>query len=178
MCQDKLRFFSAFNDVCLFDVRVYHYHIVFLMQTTIRIQFTRGVMMKKLAKLTTVFLFTTSFGILANTTEPQMQSQENAVGTQSQAATPKGIDITIKSSTHPKGEPKGLYIVDFRATSLETNQATDHTYRVYCPTSTVRNITANQKTGDLMTAVDEDAIAFNNGTVLQKVVQSVCANEG
>jgi hypothetical protein len=68
---------------------------------------------------------------------------------------------------HPQGEPRGLYIVEFNYYGAE------YQYRVYCPTSQVRNISGGSW-GNSRSAHNEDRRYFNGERVLRSAINEVC----
>lgn len=68
---------------------------------------------------------------------------------------------------HPKSEPKGLYIVDFKYENRYFQ------YRVYCPTGDVRNIT-NDRWGKARKAYQEDRIKFDSIRVVREAFDYIC----
>ncbi len=76
----------------------------------------------------------------------------------------------VINSYHPKNEPAGLYIVDLE---VGDSYSMPMTYRVYCPTSTVRNIT-NGKWGKSRKVYDEDRIKHNGSGIFTDGFNQVC----
>ena len=83
-------------------------------------------------------------------------------------------NLEITNSYHPSHEPVGLYIVDFQLTNRDTGNQNLFTYRVYCPTKNVRNISNPARQGKMRTAAREDAAYFEGYSIMRGVVQSVC----
>ncbi len=81
----------------------------------------------------------------------------------------------IEHYFHPNTEPKGLLVVSFNYYSGEPGNdfSYDMTYRVYCPTKTVRDITEG-KMGQSRTAVQEDKQVFGGDHVMRGIVRQVC----
>lgn len=77
----------------------------------------------------------------------------------------------IHNYFQPKNEQKGLYIVNFNYYSY--TQDLYLTYRIYCPTKTVRNISKGI-IGVSRTAKQEDQLQFNNDQVLQAISKQIC----
>lgn len=125
--------------------------------------------MKHIAKLCTLIVTSACFNLFA-------EDSTNVTTDTTPAATPS-FNISVISSTHPASEPKGLFVVDFRVQNAVSGNSNDFKYRVYCPNLTVRNITPGQKTGELMTVAQEDAMTFENYPVLAQVSNSVCNAE-
>lgn len=71
---------------------------------------------------------------------------------------------------HPKGEPKGLYIATLH---LGDSYYVEKKYRIYCPTSTVRDIT-KVKWGKARTVWEEDNIVFNGEGYLFEDFKEIC----
>jgi hypothetical protein len=68
---------------------------------------------------------------------------------------------------HPKSEPAQLYIVDF-------DYGTTHkTYRVYCPTGMVRDI-SNGGWKKARKAYVEDRVKYGNNRVVREIFEEVC----
>lgn len=84
-------------------------------------------------------------------------------------------NFIIHNYFHPNTEPKGLYIVNFDYYDYEISPMYKKklTYRVYCPTKTVRDITSG-KIDKARTAVQEDRHYFGNKNVLQAITKQVC----
>ena len=82
---------------------------------------------------------------------------------------------TIENYFHPNNEPKGLFVVNFNLYNGEPgyDYSYDLTYRVYCPTKTVRDITEG-KVGKSRTAVQEDRVAFGGENVMRGIVRQIC----
>ncbi len=76
------------------------------------------------------------------------------------------LHAEVVSSYHPPKEPTGLYIVDMQINNSFM------TYRVYCPTQTVRNITKGTW-NKARKVQDADRIAHYNGLLLDAFDQ-VC----
>jgi hypothetical protein len=81
----------------------------------------------------------------------------------------------IQNYFHPNTEPKGLLIVNFNYYSGEymNDFSYDLTYRVYCPTKTVRDITEG-KIGKSRTAIQEDKQVFGGDNVMRGIVRQIC----
>lgn len=81
----------------------------------------------------------------------------------------------ISNYFHPNNEPKGLMVVNFNYYSGEVGNdfSYDFTYRVYCPTKTVRDITEG-KIGQSRTAIQEDKQAFGGDNVMRGIVRQIC----
>jgi len=75
--------------------------------------------------------------------------------------------IEINNCYAPPREPAGLLICGFNVYN------TNYQYRIYCPNSTVRNIT-NGSWGQARTAVAEDNFQFGGEDIITKVVREVC----
>lgn len=87
----------------------------------------------------------------------------------SDALTPSNErNITVLNAVHPTSEPKGLIVVNF---SLDGNKS--YSYRIYCPTKMVRNVSNNQWGKDKH-YIDEDATAFGGYPVLSGVIEQSC----
>lgn len=84
-------------------------------------------------------------------------------------------NFVINNYFHPNTEPKGLYIVNFDYYDYEISPMYKKklTYRVYCPTKTVRDITSG-KIDKARTAIQEDRHYFGNQNVLQAITKQVC----
>ena len=80
-------------------------------------------------------------------------------------------NVVIQNIAHPAGEPTGLYVVDF-----DKDVNSSYTYRVYCPTNTVRNI-SNNRWGNNKTADAEDRDEFAGEPVLVQVLAYTCSNK-
>lgn len=96
------------------------------------------------------------------------------VTTMSANASPmRGYEIS--NYFHPNNEPKGLMVVNFNYYNGEPGQdfSYDMTYRVYCPTKTVRDITEG-KIGQSRTAIQEDKQEFGGDNVMRGIVRQVC----
>ena len=76
-------------------------------------------------------------------------------------------NIRVTNYYHPKSEPKGLYIVDF------TYNQSYFTYRVYCPTGEVREITGGSW-GTSRKAYAEDRKYFRGARVVREAFDEVC----
>ena len=85
------------------------------------------------------------------------------------------VDIT--NAYHPSREPSGLYVVDFHITNSETGNQNLFTYRVYCPTNNVRNISGPSSRRVMRTAIREDAASFEGMPIMQDVVRTVCRGQ-
>lgn len=72
----------------------------------------------------------------------------------------------------PDGK-KGLYVVDFDLLGWQGESMATHTYRVYCPTKTVRNI-SNGITRPARTAKQEDMQVWSGDYTLRYVVKAIC----
>ncbi len=79
----------------------------------------------------------------------------------------KRSNLKIINYTHPKSEPDQLFIVNF---SYENKIKT---YRVYCPSEEVRDIT-NSKWGKARKAYVEDKVRYENKRVIRQVVDKIC----
>ncbi|MFK5975514.1 MAG: hypothetical protein QM493_03295 [Sulfurovum sp.] len=75
--------------------------------------------------------------------------------------------VLVSSYYHPKSEPRGLYIVEF------SYAKTYYTYRMYCPTGEVRDITRGHW-GKARKAYKEDKRYFNGAMVLRSAYAEVC----
>lgn len=84
-------------------------------------------------------------------------------------------DYNITNYFHPNNEPKGLMVVNFNYYSGEPGYdfSNDMTYRVYCPTKTVRDITEG-KIGQSRTANQEDKQEFGGDNVMRGIVRQIC----
>ena len=82
------------------------------------------------------------------------------------------VDIT--NAYHPSREPAGLYVVDFQVTNNDTGNQSLLTYRVYCPTKNVRNISNAASRRVMRTAIKEDAAFFQGIPIMQDIVRTVC----
>lgn len=76
-------------------------------------------------------------------------------------------NVHVSSYYHPKSEPRGLYIVEF---SYAQNY---FTYRMYCPTGDVRDITAGHW-GKARKAYKEDKRYFRGARVVRRAFDEVC----
>ncbi len=75
--------------------------------------------------------------------------------------------VLVTSYYHPKSEPRGLYIVEF------TYAKTYYTYRMYCPTGEVRDITGG-RWGKARKAYEEDRRYFNGSRAVRSAFDEVC----
>jgi len=99
-----------------------------------------------------------------------------------------GGGVILKSTKHPKNEPEGLYIVDVKSGGKL------QTYRVYCPTKMVREITngtwgKSRKASEVLTPVleevcrqqgnDEDVSipSWCSAARLNKTEHTICADD-
>lgn len=78
-----------------------------------------------------------------------------------------GYSTEITMIQHPKGEPPGLYVVDFNVDDVS------YTYRIYCPTKMVRNISNNQWRKDNYFR-EENNKEFNGEPILTGVIDEMC----
>lgn len=72
----------------------------------------------------------------------------------------------------PDGK-KGLYVVNFDLLGWQGESMATHTYRIYCPTKTVRNI-SNGIIRPARTAAQEDAQVWSGDYTLRYVVKTIC----
>ena len=75
----------------------------------------------------------------------------------------------IINSYHPQSEPEELYIVEFKA----QENASVKTYRMYCPTGMVRDI-SNGSFKKARKAYIEDRVKYDNRMIIRNVFESVC----
>lgn len=87
------------------------------------------------------------------------------------AASEEPDGVVIQRIEHPSKEPVGLYIVDF-----DKDANSSYTYRVYCPTNTVRNI-SNNHWGQNKTAEAEDQDEFFGEQIMTQVLSYTCSNQ-
>lgn len=71
---------------------------------------------------------------------------------------------------HPNNEPRGLFVVNFNYDGMYK------TYRVYCPTKMVRDI-SNGAVDASRTATQEDRRFYGNRQVLRAIVRQVCVSK-
>lgn len=76
-------------------------------------------------------------------------------------------NVIVNDYYHPQSEPRGLYIVDF------TYDNSYYTYRMYCPTGMVRDITGGSWGKDRK-AYQEDRIYFGGARVVRSAFDAVC----
>ena len=76
-------------------------------------------------------------------------------------------DFKINSWRHLKSESKDLY----KANITVNNK--NKTYRIYCPTEMVRDIT-NGNWDKSRTATDEDKIKFSGNFIVRKAMRKIC----
>lgn len=79
--------------------------------------------------------------------------------------------VVIQRIEHPEKEPTGLYIVDF-----DKDANSSYTYRVYCPTNTVRNV-SNNHWGQNKTANAEDQDEFSGEQIMTQVLSYICTKQ-
>ena len=84
------------------------------------------------------------------------------------------VDVT--NAYHPPAETAGLYVVDFQVTSRESGNYRLYSYRVYCPTNNVRDISGSEW-GSARIAEEEDRLNFKNYPIMQEVVEDVCQGD-
>jgi hypothetical protein len=75
----------------------------------------------------------------------------------------------IINSYHPQSEPEELYIVEFKT----QENASVKTYRMYCPTGMVRDI-SNGSFKKARKAYIEDRVKYDNRMITRNVFESVC----
>jgi len=68
---------------------------------------------------------------------------------------------------HPKSEPKSLYIANITVNNK------NKTYRIYCPTEMVRDIT-NGNWDESRTATDEDKKKFSGNFIVRRTMRRIC----
>jgi hypothetical protein len=79
------------------------------------------------------------------------------------------IAVRIYDIKHPRSEPRGLYIVDFKSDLDRTVRR----YRIYCPTGMVRDIT-HGKWKKARKAYLEDHYKYGGNYVVREVFETVC----
>lgn len=88
-------------------------------------------------------------------------------------------EYALRHYFHPNNEPKGLYIVNFDFFNTQPGYDFFYTltYRIYCPTSTVREIT-DGKIQPSRTAIQEDRLKYAGQQIIRPIVKTICSNKG